>query len=192
MVLRKADRGMTVSESAYWVSTFEEHGSSVMAFLTSRTGRREVAEDLLQETFIRVIRARPKLPDPASVRAYLFTTAHRLVISRARRKRPMLFSEVRGRDQLALGETVDTEAAAPDAAADLSRLKDRLQDVLLTLSRDHRTAFEMAVLQQRKYAEIAAEQGWSLAQVKTNVHRARKKVMGELKDLMCPGLENAS
>ena len=90
MTLRRTNREVTVSESSFWTTTYEEHGSAVMAFLTSRTGRRDLAEDLLQETFVRAIRARPTLPDPAGVRSYLFTTAHRLLLSRYRRKRPTL------------------------------------------------------------------------------------------------------
>ena len=191
MVLRRAERKISMSESAFWMSTFEEHSSSVMAFLASRTGRRDIAEDLLQETFVRAIRARPEWPDPAKIKSYLFTTAHHLVCSRARKKRPLLFSEM-GNESLALGEVVDHDAVSPESTADLSRLQGRLNDVLKTLSADHRTAFELAVLQQKTYAEIAKEQNWSLAQVKTNVHRARKKVMRDLGDLLRPGLENAS
>ena len=183
---------MTMSENAFWMSSFEEHGSSVMAFLTSRTGRRDIAEDLLQETFIRAIRARPDLPDSHRVRAYLFTTAHRLVISRARRKRPVLFSEIANDESRCVSETLAADDASPDTVADLRRLEDRLQDVLQTLTADHRTAFELAVLQQVPYAEIAQQKGWSLGQVKTNVHRGRKKVMGALCDLLGPRLETES
>lgn len=190
--LRKRDVGMTMSENAFWMSTYEEHGSSVMAFLTSRTGRRDIAEDLLQETFIRMIRARPDLPDSHRVRAYLFTTAHRLVISRARRKRPVLFSEIGSDDSRCVSETIAADDTPPDTVADLRRLEDRLQDVLQTLTTDHRTAFQLAVLQEIPYAEIAQQMGWSLGQTKTNVHRGRKKVMRALRDLLGPRLENES
>ena len=95
MPIRKSNAEVDVSESSFWMTTYEEHGSAVMAFLTSRTGRRDVAEDLLQETFVRAIRARPTLPDPAGVRSYLFTTAQHLLISRYRKKTPSLMSPPR-------------------------------------------------------------------------------------------------
>jgi RNA polymerase sigma-70 factor (ECF subfamily) len=172
------------------MSTFEEHGTALMAFLTSRTGRRDVAEDLLQETFLRAMRARPKLPDTSGVRSYLFTTAHHLLVSRHRRKRPFLFSEVSERDSRSLEGIADADATPPDAAADLSRLEDQLHGVLAGLKPTYRTAFEHAVLQQKPYAEIADQQGWSLGQVKTNVHRARKQVIAALGDMLGPRLEN--
>lgn len=192
MLLAGSERGVNVSDGSFWMTTFEEHGRAVMAFLTSRTGRRDVAEDLLQETFVRAMRARKTLPDPRGVRSYLFTTAHHLLISRHRRKRPVLFSEVSENESRALEQIADADAPAPDSAADLGRFEERLQAVLGKLKPDHRTAFEHAVLQQMPYAEVAQRQGWSLGQVKTNVHRARKKVIAELGELLGPRSESRS
>ena len=190
--LRKPGPEVDVSSSAFWMSSYEEHGSAVMAFLTSRIGRRDLAEDLLQETFVRAIRARPQLPDPSGVRSYLFTTAHHLLLSRYRKKQPVLFSEVSEDASRALEQIVDDDAVAPDSATDLRLFEKRLHGVLAGLSRSHRVAFELAVLQQKKYSEVATELGWSLSKVKTNVHRARKKVIGALRDALGPRLENLS
>ena len=189
MTLHERSREGRVSD--FWMTSFEQHGSAVMAFLTSRTGRRDEAEDLLQETFVRAIRARPTLPDPSGVRSYLFTTAQNLLRSRHRKKRPFLFSEVE-RDARPMEEIADVEAASPETAANLSQLKERLDGVLATLQPAFRTAFELAVLQQRPYGEIAAEQGWTLGQVKTNVHRARKKVIAALGEMLGTRPENRS
>lgn len=182
----KRDREVDVSDSAFWMATYEEHGSAVMAFLTSRTGRRDVAEDLLQETFVRAIRARPTIPHPSGARSYLFTTAAHLLISRYRKKTPSLFSEASEAGSRLFEQIADSTAAAPDEAADLSRFESQLHGVLATLKPAHRTAFELAILQQIPYGEIVEQTGWSLGQVKTNVHRARKQVMAELGELLAP------
>jgi RNA polymerase sigma-70 factor (ECF subfamily) len=184
MSLRKAAGEAEVTDSAFWMTTFERHGSAVMAFLASRTGRRDLAEDLLQETFVRAMRARPTLPDASGVRSYLFTTAHNLLLSRRRKKRPSLFSEALDDETRALERIADTKALSPERTADLHRFEERLHGVLAELPPVFRTAFEQAVLQQRSYHDIASEQGWTLAQVKTNVHRARKKVIAALGDLL--------
>ena len=146
MALRRSRREVDVSGSAFWTTTFEQHGSAVMAFLTSRTGRRDVAEDLLQETFVRAIRARPTLPDASGIRSYLFTTAHRLLISRHRKKRPFLFSEMAERDAHPIEEIADTGATSPESAASLALFEERLQTVLGGLPPAHRTAFEAPLL----------------------------------------------
>jgi len=191
MALRRR-REEDVAQSAFWMATFEEHGSAVMAFLASRTGRRDIAEDLLQETFVRAMRAQPDPSNAGGIRSYLFTTAHHLLVSRYRKRRPILFSEVSETASAVLEELADPRAASPETAADFSRLEQRLQAVLLTLSPDHRTAFEQAVLGQRPYPDIAREQGWTLGRVKSNVHRARKKVIAALGDLLGPRLEQRS
>ena len=175
---------MDVGDSAFWMSTYEQHGSAVMAFLTSRTGRRDLAEDLLQETFVRAIRARPSKLDPGGIRSYLFTTAHRLVLSRYRRKQPILFSEVSEAASHTWEQIADERAVSPEAATDLSRFEERLHEVLATLGEAQRSAFQLAVLQQKSYSEIATQKGWTLGQVKTNVHRARKKVISALRDVL--------
>jgi RNA polymerase sigma-70 factor (ECF subfamily) len=180
-----------LTEAGFWATTFEEHASSVLAFLSSRTGRRDVAEDLLQETFVRAIRAEPRRDDPVGLRAYLFTTAHHLLLSRYRRKRPVLFSEVSDGDTRTLEAQADPRADSPEKTADFHRLEDRLREILGTLPEPHRVAFDLAVLQQRSYDEIALAKGWTLGQVKTNVHRARKKVIARLGDWLGPRTEDA-
>lgn len=178
-----------LTEAGFWATTFQEHASSVLAFLSSRTGRRDVAEDLLQETFVRVMRAEPRRDDPVGLRSYLFTTAHNLLLSRHRRKRPILFSEVTDDGARPFEERADEDVESPERAADFRRLETRLHAVLATLPEAHRVAFELAVLQQRSYDEIALDRGWSLGQVKTNVHRARKKVIAQLGDWLGPRTE---
>ena len=89
---------MTPNDNDFWMNTFEEHGSSILAFLTSRLGQRDLAEDLLQETFIRAMRGGSQLSEGGNVRSYLFTTAYHLIINQSRKKKPALFSEVSNDD----------------------------------------------------------------------------------------------
>jgi RNA polymerase sigma-70 factor (ECF subfamily) len=181
---------MALADNSFWFNTFEEHGTSILAFLTSRVGRRDVAEDLLQETFVRAMRRGDGLADVSRIRSYLFTTAHHLVLDRARRKRPALFSEVSRGDSAPFGEIEDVETPLPDAVTDLRLFEDRLRRIVDSLPPDHATAFRAVVLGQRPYAEVAAEQGWTLERVKTNVHRARKKVIARLRPV--PNQESES
>jgi len=177
---------MNAADNSFWLSTFEEHSSSVLAFLTSRVGRRDLAEDLLQETFVRVMRRGKKLTDTTRIRSYLFTTAIHLVFDQARRKRPSLFSEMSTGESAPFEEVVDGGAPSPEEVADLHWFEKRLDNVVQTLRPAHRAAFESAVLRQQPYAEVAREHGWTIEQVKTNVHRARKKVIAQLREHLRP------
>ncbi len=172
---------MTAISDTFWQSTYRQHAPAVLAFLSSRTGRRDLAEDLLQETFVRAIRAQERLKDVSKIRSYLFSTAHRLVLNQFRRKRPVLFSEVSSEASF---DREDERAASPDEAADLSSAGERLREVVESMSPVLKTAFVAAVFEHKPYSEIASENGWTEAQVRVNVCRARKKAIDELRDLL--------
>lgn len=166
-----------------WLQAYEAHAPSILTFLTSRIGRRDVAEELLQETFVRAMRRGPEVASAEHLRSYLFTTAHHLVISDRRRNRVRLFSELTGAEEATVAASSVDWAESPEKAFDLGRVRERLDTALGKLSPPHREAFQAAVLEQKTYAVIAREQDWTIEQVKINVHRARKKVLAMLGDL---------
>ena len=180
---------MSALDDTFWHSTYQRHGPAVFAFLSSRLGRRDVAEDLLQETFVRAIRSQGNLRDVGKVRSYLFSTAHRLVLNQARGKKPLLFSEVSAREDVT-PEPADAGGGSAEESTDLSRAQGRLRQVVEGMSPALRLAFEGAVLEHKSYAEIAHEQGWTEGQVRVNVCRTRKKAIAEMRDLL--GLEGAT
>jgi RNA polymerase sigma factor (sigma-70 family) len=66
---------------------YEAHREEVYRFLGRRLGRQR-AEDAFQETFLRALRAYPKLAHGDELRAWVFTIASRIVVDEARRARP--------------------------------------------------------------------------------------------------------
>ncbi|HVS12648.1 MAG TPA: sigma-70 family RNA polymerase sigma factor [Thermoanaerobaculia bacterium] len=168
--------------ATFWQSAYRDHGPAVLAYLRSRM-RREDAEDLLQETFVRAIRASDSLRDQTKLRPYLLTIAHNLSINAGRRRRPQLFSEASEQQQVFLENRSDG-AASPETRADLGRLEERLERAMEAMTPNLRTAFELAVLRQEPYKDVARKTGWSLAQVKVNVFRARQKAVAELRELL--------
>lgn len=161
----------------FWRAAYQSHAPAVLAFLRHRLGRREDAEDLLQETFVRAIRSGSF--DGDNLRAYLLRTAHNLWVNR--RRRPHLVVSAPGGDDAPLAD-VPAEAASPEQEASWSAFHEELRCVLAGLSEPHRRAFELGALEQRSYGEIAQITGWSLPQVKVNLYRARKRVIEELRE----------
>jgi len=66
---------------------YEQHRNEVLRFLKRRLGA-ERAEDAFQETFLRALRAYPRLEHADHLRAWVLTIASRIVIDTARRTRP--------------------------------------------------------------------------------------------------------
>jgi RNA polymerase sigma-70 factor (ECF subfamily) len=169
---------------AFWQSAYESHGPVVLAYLRHRVRERAEAEDLLQETFVRAIRA-GTVREEGSVRGYLLRTARNLVINRARRPHLVVaVGAVPGEDDAGDSplERVPDRGASPEQRASWSAFRAGLLRVLAEMSEAHRRAFDLGVVQRLSYDEVARRTGWTLAQVKTNIFRARQRVIAALGD----------
>lgn len=168
----------------FWQEAYRVHGASVLSFLQRRVGQRDQAEDLLQETFIRAMRFDSF--QGGNLRGYLMSIARHLIINKSRRKQLLVPVET-PREDMQPFEAVPSDDDSPEETTAANLLHHRLQIALGSLKEDHRRAFELAVLEQSSYAEICETTGWSLARVKSNVHRARKKLIEELGPLTGSG-----
>jgi RNA polymerase sigma-70 factor (ECF subfamily) len=153
-----------------------------LGFLQRRLwGKRELAEDLCQETFTRAMGAAVEMDDLRRVRAYLLRTANNLLIGHIRRG-----DRIRIESELApdkeLDSQVDVAAEDPLARAETVQLEEKVRELVGELPDDLRVAFERGVLARVPYSEIAEEQDWTVAKVKVCVYRARKHLMAGLKN----------
>src|SRR4051812_29564462 len=79
---------------------YAEHAGPLLAFLTYRTGDGALAEDLLADTFERVLRARRRFdPRKGSEKTWLYTIALNLLRDNARRQA----AEQRSMEQVSVG-----------------------------------------------------------------------------------------
>lgn len=166
-------------EPAFWQTAYAEHGGSVLAFLRRRIGVREEAEDLLQETFVRAIRA-SSFQDGGNLRGYLLRIARNLAINRLRRPRLVVAVEKNEEGNETLDQMADPGAGSPEHTAQWSAFHQRFASAVGALKPNHRRAFELGVLEQLSYQEVARRTGWSVALVKVNIHRARRQILDQL------------
>ena len=66
---------------------YREHREPVFAYLAHTLGR-DAAEDAFQETFLRALRAYPRLEHGRHLRAWVFTIVSRIALDEHRRRRP--------------------------------------------------------------------------------------------------------
>ena len=76
--------GLRRGETAAFDAVFAAYRRRLYGYLVRMTRRRDVAEDLLQETFMRLAEHAKELTVDTRLGAWLFTIAHRLVVSWAR------------------------------------------------------------------------------------------------------------
>ena len=129
------------------------HRGTLYRFLLRSVSRAELAEELFQETWMRVINARARYRPEARFTTWLLQIAHNLLIDGHRRAAP---EETGAAAELALLSAADTAADRPDQAVDRFQEQRRLQVALASLPADQRNAFLLRVEGGLGLDEIAA------------------------------------
>jgi RNA polymerase sigma factor (sigma-70 family) len=145
--------GLRDGDAAAFDCVFAGYRRRLYGYLVRMTRRRDVAEDLLQETFLRLAQHARKLDRDTRLGAWLFTVAHRLVVSWARAQAV--------RDQLA-GDLPRCEAADPGAAGVRSPLE-ALADSQAQLALER--AFAALAPAYREVALLVGVEGMQPAEV---------------------------
>lgn len=144
---------------------FELYYASLVRMLYRRTGDRDRAEDLAQETFARAVAAPPDNPRP-----WLFAVALNLVREDGRR------SATRGRRLELLRAEQDQPIAGPEADFDRREATARVRAALATLNERDREALLLKA-EGFDYEEIAATLGLAKGAVGTTLARARRRLV---------------
>jgi RNA polymerase sigma-70 factor (ECF subfamily) len=152
---------------------YAEHAQPLLAFLVYRTGDRALAEDLLADTFERVLRARqPFDRRKASAKTWLYTIALNLLRDHGRRSA----AGERAIDRVVTGTQGPVDAADFDAVDE----RDALHRALMRLSIDEREAIALRYGADLTVPEIAKVTRQKLTTVEGRVYRALRKLQKEL------------
>lgn len=167
---------MLAGEEHGFVSLYRKYQASVYRFSLQISGRRHLAEDVTQETFLVLIRAPHRYrPERGPLLLYLFGIARKLVWKSIRKER--LFSTLD--DDLGV-----QPICLPDLAGDLARKREvtQLRDAILSLPRKYREIAVLCGLQELSYEEAATVVGCSLGTVRSRLHRAKDLLLRKLKE----------
>lgn len=141
------------------------------------------AEDLAQESFLRVYRARKRYEPTAKFRTWLFTIATRLCLneirSRARQQRVFVTRRPGVResiDQEAFGEIADRSLETPPERVEREELERLIQSATDDLPGNQRAVVLLLRFEDCSYAEIGAILDVSPRAVKSLVNRARENL----------------
>jgi RNA polymerase sigma-70 factor (ECF subfamily) len=167
--------------AAVWRSAWHAERGALLGFLRRRLRDDEAAEDLLQETFVRAMKS-GRVDRADELRPYLFTIAQNLVADHWRRRFRLVPREGEAGGEAGLDGVADVRSESPEAAAGRRGLERRVRAAFALLPERYQQAFRLAAIEQRSYREIGELTGWSLDQVRINVHRARRRLIDELGD----------
>lgn len=157
------------------------------------TGDHAIAEDLTQEVFLRIYRARINYKPTAKFTTWVHTIAHnaaRDLQQRAYRRRERgvpanasMSSSAIGLEQIAIAAS----GILPSRIADRTELQSTVQQALLTLNERQRMAILLAKFEHSSYEEIATAMGITVPAVKSLLFRARDQLREALQPYMDGG-----
>jgi RNA polymerase sigma-70 factor (ECF subfamily) len=132
------------------------HRTPVFSFLLRLTGDRGRAEDLCQDTFLKVVKASGAWEERARFTTWVFAIARNLAVDESRR---MAFRRAEPLDPPDPGERRRSEAASddppPDRAADSAMIRPKLEAALQALPPEQREVFLLREYGGLRFAEIA-------------------------------------
>lgn len=150
----RGDPGGDLSDDVGVRAAYAAHGAELYRFALRGLGDQGLAEDAVQETFLRAWQAADRFdPDLASLRVWLFAIARHVMIDvhRWRSRRP-----------LTLIDSADVDAAARQPVADVAEAilaRAVVGEALVRLSEDHRQVIVETFLRGHSYEELSAECG---------------------------------
>ena len=164
-LVRRCRRG----DGAALALLYVRHAPRLQAYLRRILRSHEEAEDVLQDTFVRLFEGRGRYAERGRFRSWLYTVATRRAFDRMR-------NETRRAEILAQRPPVVTPLRDPlQHSADLELLQ-RVDDVLRTLPPEYVTAFHLRVREEFRYAEMAAICGAPEGTLRSRVHHALQKI----------------
>ena len=159
----------------------EQYQHRLLRYLTHMTGNRATAEDLFQETWIRVLEKGHQYDGKSKFATWLMTIAHNVAIDHLRKRVPASLDEMRDMEDAAPFEPMEN-GPSPFEQAAASQDRARIQAALEQLPAIFREVLVLRFQEQMKLEEIARLVGIPLATVKTRLYRgvvALRPALGE-------------
>ncbi|OFL09086.1 RNA polymerase sigma factor SigE [Corynebacterium sp. HMSC074C05] len=166
-----------VGEMPSWSELVQAHADSVYGLAYRLTGNQQDAEDLTQETFMRVFRSL-KSYRPGTFEGWLHRITTNLFLDMVRHRQVIRME--------ALPENYDRVPGTlktPEQAVDDAMLDPDLEIALAELQPDYRAVVVLCDVVGLTYEEIANTLGLKMGTVRSRIHRARSSLRATLERL---------
>lgn len=164
LAVRKGDAGA-------FKELYEAYQKPLANFLFRMCWNRALVDDLVQEVFLRVWRAREQYEPTARVSTYLFRIASNLWINHAEKKRESV-----------LGDADRESGGAPEEPLERSEVQQAVKRAVDALPEGERLCLVLSEYNGLKYAEISEVLGIPVGTVKSRIFSAVQRLKVSLKD----------
>jgi RNA polymerase sigma factor (sigma-70 family) len=145
-----------------------EHQTALLRYAYRMVRDWELAQDLVQEAFVRYLRSPLEYGEPGQKAAWLFRVTRNLCIDVSKRESR--------RDDVQDRARKPTDLTRPDTKMAQDERAERLEELLSMLNENQRTVLLLFFQEQHSYKEIAEITGFSMSNVGMLIHRGLKKL----------------
>jgi RNA polymerase sigma factor (sigma-70 family) len=141
----------------------------VCAITYSAVGRRDVSEELAQETFVQVWKNLGQLKEPGKFRSWLCSIAHSIVCNhlRTQKRSPVVYGEIEDMP-------VDGQEQSPHEALVRQEEEEMIRTALMHIPDEYREPLVLFYRQDQSTRQVAELMGLPQATVRTRLHRGRQ------------------
>jgi RNA polymerase sigma-70 factor (ECF subfamily) len=167
---------LRAGDSAALEAAYSRHKVAVHRFLCRLVGRHALADDLFQETWLRLARSARRLREDTRLHSWLLAVAHNLVRDHTRGSRT---------DRASQGELANAPGRTPDTPYDLASAGEaerRLEAALASLPVAQREAVLLVAIERLEPADAARVAGVSPEAFRQRLARGRSLLRNALPD----------
>jgi RNA polymerase sigma-70 factor, ECF subfamily len=176
-------RGLRSHDPELLDRLIELYQHRLLRYLLFLTGKREVAEDLFQETWMRVLLRGSQYNGKARFDTWLFTIARNLVIDLSRKRTMASLDEMCDTSEDGCSFEVATDGPSPLEQFRLREDRAEVAQVLMTLEPSYREVLVLRFHEELSLEEIAAVTRAPLSTVKSRLYRGLAALKPEIERL---------
>ena len=176
-------RGLKARDTELMDQLIEQYQHRLLRYLMFLTGKREVAEDLFQETWMRVLLRGGQYNGKARFDTWMFTIARNMVIDLSRKRTMASLDEMGEPTDEGRGFEIEAEGPTPLEQFEGSEDRAEVAAVMLKLEPHYREVLTLRFHEEMSREEIASVTRAPLSTVKSRLYRGLAALKPEIERL---------
>ena len=178
-------KGLFIGDEETYIFLFREYYVSLCAYSRRYVGRKDIAEEIVSDTFMKIWESRKQLEINTSVKAYLFhavcnNSLNYLRKLKAENSLVEYFGETSS-ENLGFEVTMDEIEEQSLIIEDMSQ---KIEEAVNLLPGQQQRAFRLKRLEGKKTKEVAEIMGLSVKTIEMHLSKATHNLRGKLKDYL--------
>jgi RNA polymerase sigma-70 factor (ECF subfamily) len=178
-------RGLIIGDEETYIFLFREYYVSLCSYSRRYVGRKDIAEEIVSETFMKIWENRKTLNIKSSVKAYLFQAVCNNSLNYLRKLKNInkleTFFEESGFDNIGFAENLDDIGEQSLIMEDIAQ---KIDEAVNQLPKQQQIAFRLKRHEGKKIKEVAELMGLSVKTVEMHLAKATLSLRKNLKEYL--------